>query len=134
MGLGFEFKGAPTFISQRWPGCPCGGFMPGAVVVDAVVAVTCGVVTGIVVPDGIIVLVADPFRVIGIAFCCGLIGPVSPVSDPEAGSFADAGTTVLSTAETSLDEPVLHDVNMIPIRPTADKILFIKIPRFKYPG
>ena len=26
-----EFSGAPTAISQRWPGCPCGGFIPGAV-------------------------------------------------------------------------------------------------------
>ena len=34
---GCEFKGAPTGISQRWPGCPCGGFKAGvaAVVVPA---------------------------------------------------------------------------------------------------
>jgi len=28
--LGVEFKGAPTAISQRWPGWPCGGFIPEA--------------------------------------------------------------------------------------------------------
>lgn len=26
-------NGAPTATSQRWPSCPCGGFMPGAVAV-----------------------------------------------------------------------------------------------------
>ena len=38
---GLLFKGAPTAISQRWPGCPCGGFMPGAVF-----TVDCEVTTG----------------------------------------------------------------------------------------
>jgi hypothetical protein len=30
------FKGFPTGISQRWPGCPCGGFNPvvGAMLVE----------------------------------------------------------------------------------------------------
>ena len=26
-----ELSGWPTGMSQRWPGCPCGGFIPGAV-------------------------------------------------------------------------------------------------------
>ena len=30
---GLLFKGAPTAISQGWLGSPCGGFMPGAVLV-----------------------------------------------------------------------------------------------------
>ena len=30
---GLLFKGAPTAISQRWFGSPCGGFIPGAVFV-----------------------------------------------------------------------------------------------------
>ena len=29
-------RGAPTGISHRWFGCPCGGFMPGAVAVVVV--------------------------------------------------------------------------------------------------
>lgn len=28
---GALFNGAPSAISQRCPGCPCGGFIPGAV-------------------------------------------------------------------------------------------------------
>ena len=36
-GAGLLFNGAPTEISQRWPGCPCGGFIPGAVAVCAAV-------------------------------------------------------------------------------------------------
>ena len=45
-GAGLLFKGAPTEISQRWPGCPCGGFIPGAVAVCAAVCVIiCGLVT-----------------------------------------------------------------------------------------
>ena len=36
---GAEFRGAPTAISQRWPGCPCGGFIPGAVFVAGAVTV-----------------------------------------------------------------------------------------------
>ena len=41
-GAGLLFKGAPTAISQRWFGSPCGGFMPGAVLVGVG---TCVVVT-----------------------------------------------------------------------------------------
>ena len=62
-GAGLLFKGAPTAISQRWPGCPCGGFMPGAVTIGACVCVTicgltfmvcgcCGIFTGTVVCPG----------------------------------------------------------------------------------
>lgn len=29
--VGLLLSGAPTAISQRWPGCPCGGFFPAAV-------------------------------------------------------------------------------------------------------
>ena len=34
---GGEFKGAPTEMSQRCPACPCGGFIPFAVVAEVVV-------------------------------------------------------------------------------------------------
>ena len=30
---GSELSGAPTGISQRWPGSPCGGFIPAGVAV-----------------------------------------------------------------------------------------------------
>jgi hypothetical protein len=53
---GGEFKGAPTAISQRWPGFPCSGFSPavafaglvvaGWVFEDATLTVGCGLVTG----------------------------------------------------------------------------------------
>lgn len=33
VAAGAELSGAPTAISQRWPGWPWGGFMPGAVAV-----------------------------------------------------------------------------------------------------
>ena len=41
---GLLFKGAPTAISQRWFGSPCGGFIPGAVftLFGTSVIVTCG--------------------------------------------------------------------------------------------
>jgi hypothetical protein len=39
---GLLFKGSPTAISQRCPGCPCAGFIPGAVLVA--VGTTVGVV------------------------------------------------------------------------------------------
>lgn len=97
------------------------------------VAVTCGAVTG-TVPAGNTVFDADPLRVTGSPFCCGVIGPVTVCGCVSANVVAEVfGTTELSIAATSLDEPVLQEVNMIPIRPTADKILFIKIHVFKYP-
>ena len=48
---GLLFNGAPTAISHRWPGSPCGGFMPGSVftLVGTSVIVTCGC-AGTVVP------------------------------------------------------------------------------------
>ena len=36
LAAGLLSKGAPTAISQRWPGWPWGGFMPGAVVTTLV--------------------------------------------------------------------------------------------------
>lgn len=61
------FKGAPTAILQSCPGSPCGGFMPGAVVVGApddgvTVGVNAGVeagaeiVTGEGADDGLVIL------------------------------------------------------------------------------
>lgn len=49
------FNGAPTAISQRWPGWPCAGLEPGATVVGAaaglaaVVGAACAGVAGLVV-------------------------------------------------------------------------------------
>lgn len=41
---GAELSGAPTAISQRWPGCPCGGLVPAAT--GTVPAGTAAVVAG----------------------------------------------------------------------------------------
>lgn len=38
----YLFRGAPTAIEQSWPGCPCGGFMPGATVPPCAGGVNCG--------------------------------------------------------------------------------------------
>jgi hypothetical protein len=43
---GVELSGAPTAISQRCPGCPCGGFIPDAVAVAGAVVAFTGVVDG----------------------------------------------------------------------------------------
>lgn len=39
VGLGGEFNGAPTAISQRWPGFPCSGFRPAATLAGWVLTV-----------------------------------------------------------------------------------------------
>jgi hypothetical protein len=125
-GFGFEFNGAPTLISQRCPGCPCAGFIPGAVAVVEAVAVA-----GAIVPGGKTVLDDVPFMVTGIPFC-GLTAVGTVVSAGPADLMPDdGGTTVLSTADTSLAEPELQEEKMIPTNAAADKILFIKIPRFE---
>jgi hypothetical protein len=41
---GLLFKGAPTAISHLCPGCPCGGFIPGAVLTAGEEVVTTGCV------------------------------------------------------------------------------------------
>ena len=48
---GLLFKGAPTAISQRWPGSPCGGFMPGKVfcVFGICFMVTCGCAFAVII-------------------------------------------------------------------------------------
>ena len=48
--LAGEFNGAPTAISQRWPGWPCAGFNPAATVVLFVLVVIVAVfVEGVLV-------------------------------------------------------------------------------------
>lgn len=44
--VGGELNGAPTDISQRCPGCPCGGFIPGAVLTE-LCCTACGAETGV---------------------------------------------------------------------------------------
>lgn len=72
---GGELSGAPTAMSQRWPGCPCGGFMPFAVVtVAGVVVYDCAAACGLAV-------MTDP--VAGLATCwtcCGAAAAVAAVS------------------------------------------------------
>lgn len=43
---GAVLSGAPTEISQRWPGCPCAGFIPAATVVTGVVIIAGAVTVG----------------------------------------------------------------------------------------
>jgi len=53
-----EFNGAPTAISQRWPGWPCGGFIPGAVLTGAATAPGVLVMTGWLVVVAVVAVVA----------------------------------------------------------------------------
>lgn len=107
--VGLLLSGAPTAISQRWPGCPCAGFMPGAVLL-ATVLVAAGIVAAglegnvvvtagwlVVTAPGVVLTVGWLFNGAPTAIsqrwpglpCSGFNAPVLPVTGAATG-----GTTV----------------------------------------
>lgn len=103
---GTEFNGAPTGISHLWPGCPCGGFMPGAVAVAAA-----GLATGVIFAAGA-----------GAVVAAGLLSRFI-----NAGLFVGGSSpTLLSGALFSLS--LLQDTNATVITAMQNRLeIFIKI-------
>jgi hypothetical protein len=108
---GGELSGAPTAMSQRWPGCPCGGFMPGAV------AVPCG--TGAGEGDaGIIV----PASVTGT--CAGVV--VEAGSDDTGAAMGSIPIVVVeSVAVVSGSEELLQPEKINVVITRSERIFFM---------
>ena len=84
------FRGAPTGISQRWPGAPCSGFMPAVAVLVVVVAgnVAAGV---LVIVAGLLessVTAGVVLNVVGAVAGAGFIGLLLPEFWQEAKANA----------------------------------------------
>jgi hypothetical protein len=97
--LGALFRGAPTEISQRWPGCPCAGLSPAVVVPEVVTGGAA--VTGMLFVVGTTVVVA--------AGEVEIVVPLVPVAAceevPVAAGVLTAGASVF--ASLSSDDPQL---------------------------
>ncbi len=99
--FGGELKGAPTWMSQRCPGCPCAGFMP--------LATFCGC-------GGVIVCVAAGAETVAGWFGCGeTTGTFGASGDAAAVGGASTGT-VESCGSNSFLQDMITQLNIAALK------------------